>query len=369
MLGSAELAESLAKPSAGSCDARSRRCSISSSGGTGRSRLLLFATCIMLPSTAISSLSRGTLPISGHKQPSPKQRWCPPAQQCRTPTQRCRRRRHIAAQCIVDIGDDEAELCRIDEGCIYFVTGNSMKEREVNAILADVDIPFRVSHVDIDLPELQGDALQIARQKCLEAAEQVDSAVLVEDTSLCFTALNGMPGPYIKWFVQVRAGVVSQSPRNPRSTFALTRCINVRVHVELAQTMGNEGLYSLLAGHSDHSAYCQCILGFSAGPGAEPLLFVGRTPGTIVPPVTAGGFGWDSIFVPEGHEAPFSSMELGEKNRISHRARALRRFVDYLQQHEDAVIEAIENNGEGAELPAAPSSDEHDGAGGAIEHE
>ena len=128
------------------------------------------------------------------------------------------------------------------------------------------------------------------------------------------------------------------------------------VFCEPSQTLGNEGLYSLLAGHTDHSAYCQCILGFSAGPGAEPVLFVGRTPGSIVPPASTGGFAWDAIFVPEGHTAPFSSMTLSEKNRISHRARALRRFVDYLLQHQDAVIKAIVNNGEGADLPSGRRS-------------
>ena len=75
-----------------------------------------------------------------------------------------------------------------------------MKEREVNAILASQDMrPFRVQHVDIDLPELQGEPLEIARHKAREAALRVGSSVIIEDTSLCFAALNGMPGPYIKW--------------------------------------------------------------------------------------------------------------------------------------------------------------------------
>ena len=133
------------------------------------------------------------------------------------------------------IDDDEAELCRIDEGCIYFVTGNMMKEREVNAILSEVDMPFRVTHVDIDLPELQGDALEIARQKCREAANQVDSAVLVEDTSLCFTALNGMPGPYIKWFQMVRAAASSRSrARRPIGRSRALLCV-LRAVADLGQ--------------------------------------------------------------------------------------------------------------------------------------
>lgn len=55
--------------------------------------------------------------------------------------------------------------------------------------------------VDVDLPELQEvDTLAIAKNKALLAAQLVNGPCLVEDTSLCFHALGGMPGPYIKWF-------------------------------------------------------------------------------------------------------------------------------------------------------------------------
>jgi inosine/xanthosine triphosphate pyrophosphatase family protein len=54
----------------------------------------------------------------------------------------------------------------------------------------------------VDLPELQGDdPILIAKEKCALAAKEVNGAVITEDTSLCFTALNGLPGPYIKWFL------------------------------------------------------------------------------------------------------------------------------------------------------------------------
>lgn len=53
----------------------------------------------------------------------------------------------------------------------------------------------------IDLPEYQGEAGEISRAKCREAAKYVKGPVMVEDTCLCFNALGGMPGPYIKWFL------------------------------------------------------------------------------------------------------------------------------------------------------------------------
>ena len=53
----------------------------------------------------------------------------------------------------------------------------------------------------LDLPEYQGDPKEISIAKCREAAKHTKKAVMVEDTCLCFNALGGLPGPYIKWFL------------------------------------------------------------------------------------------------------------------------------------------------------------------------
>lgn len=65
-----------------------------------------------------------------------------------------------------------------------------------------VCIYVQIISQDIDLPEFQGKPDEISRAKCLEAAKHVDGAVMIEDTCLCFNALGGMPGPYIKWFLK-----------------------------------------------------------------------------------------------------------------------------------------------------------------------
>ncbi|VDK49474.1 unnamed protein product [Gongylonema pulchrum] len=57
-----------------------------------------------------------------------------------------------------------------------------------------------VENESIDLPEYQGEPDEIARNKCMAAAERLQKPVLVEDTCLCFNAFGGLPGPYIKWF-------------------------------------------------------------------------------------------------------------------------------------------------------------------------
>ena len=80
---------------------------------------------------------------------------------------------------------------------IYFVTGNKEKFREVKDILKGFD----VEQIELDLPELQGELDEIVREKARLAAEKSNKPVFVEDTSLCFNALNGLPGPYIKDFI------------------------------------------------------------------------------------------------------------------------------------------------------------------------
>ena len=98
---------------------------------------------------------------------------------------------------------------------IYFVTGNQNKLKEVVAILEEENknspLPCDVRALDVDLPELQGVPRGIAAAKAEAAARvmaarqqndsssgeegELASAVIVEDTSLCFDALKGLPGP------------------------------------------------------------------------------------------------------------------------------------------------------------------------------
>lgn len=59
------------------------------------------------------------------------------------------------------------------------------------------------------------------------------------------------------------------------------------------------GLNTLLTGFHTTAASALCTFAYSSGPGAEPLLFEGRTKGRIVPPRGDGKFGWDPIFEAE----------------------------------------------------------------------
>lgn len=182
---------------------------------------------------------------------------------------------------------------------ITFVTGNQKKLEEVKQILgAHEGLPFEITNKKIDLPELQGDAFDIAREKCRLAAKKVNGAVLTEDTSLCFNAMNGMPGPYIKWFLE--------------------KC-------------GHDGLNKMLDGYDDRTGFAQTIVAYTNGPDSEVKVFEGRTNGRIVNARGPLNFGWDPIFEPEeGNGKTYAEMTKEFKNSISHRGRAFAKVRSFL---------------------------------------
>ncbi|KAJ0612464.1 putative nucleotide diphosphatase [Helianthus annuus] len=79
----------------------------------------------------------------------------------------------------------------------------------------------------------------------------------------------------------------------------------------------------MLMAYEDKSAYALCIFSLAIGPDSEPLTFVGKTPGKIVPARGPNDFGWDPVFQPDGYEQTYAEMPKEEKNKISHRSRAL----------------------------------------------
>ncbi|KAK4686133.1 XTP/dITP diphosphohydrolase, partial [Tremellales sp. Uapishka_1] len=180
-----------------------------------------------------------------------------------------------------------------------FVTGNANKLKEVQAILASGASGLTITSQSVDVPEVQGTTQEVAIAKCRAAAEQLGTACVTEDTALCFDALNGLPGPYIKDF------------------------------------LANLGLNTLLQGFPTTSALARCTFAYSAGPGSEPLLFEGETKGHIVPARGPTNFGWDPIFAPvEGGGKTYAEMDGAEKNAISHRYRALEKLRVYLEKQD-----------------------------------
>ncbi|KAF1813131.1 Ham1-like protein [Eremomyces bilateralis CBS 781.70] len=177
---------------------------------------------------------------------------------------------------------------------LNFITGNKNKLLEVQAILAGVvDLKSQA----LDLVEIQGTIEEVTLDKCKRAADTVRGPVLVEDTCLAFNAFNGLPGPYIKWFML---------------------------------NLGVQDLHKLLAGFEDKSAQAICTFAYCEGPGHDPIIFQGRTDGKIVPSRGPTVFGWDSSFEYEGQT--YAEMEKSEKNKVSHRGKALEKLQEWLKE-------------------------------------
>jgi len=197
---------------------------------------------------------------------------------------------------------------------ISFITGNQNKVIELQNIINNKIDNLIIKSCKIDLPELQGDPEYIASEKCKLASCKIDGPVLIEDTSLCFNALEGLPGPYIKCFLD-KIGLI--------------------------------GLNKLLFPYEDKSAYSQTIFAYTKGKGEQIHLFVGRLNGQIVLPRGNLGFGWDPIFQPcdqctnnhnnnHNHQhQTFGEMEESKKNSISHRYIALQKFIEYCKRNKN----------------------------------
>ena len=90
----------------------------------------------------------------------------------------------------------------------------------------------------------------------------------------------------------------------------------------------------MIKGFDDHTAYAQCIFAFCEGPDAEPQVFVGKCDGKIVPPRGENMFGWDPVFEPKDYNETFAQISLEEKNKISHRANALKLVKKFLEENQ-----------------------------------
>jgi len=188
------------------------------------------------------------------------------------------------------------------------VTGNPDKAAEAERILG-----CRPAIEALDLPEVQSLDLEVvliakAREAWhrLRAAGPRDagrsSAVVVEETGLELSAMNGFPGPLVKWMLEA---------------------VGAEGVARTALALGDPGV----------AAVCGLALYDVTNAGVETLRVAwGRTDGTLtLPPRGDRGFGWDPVFVPEGETRTYAELAPEEKDALGHRGRAWRRFRDVLR--------------------------------------
>ncbi|WP_210486366.1 non-canonical purine NTP diphosphatase [Rufibacter aurantiacus] len=188
---------------------------------------------------------------------------------------------------------------------ICFASNNAHKLKEIQQLLGP---PFElVSLEDLgctqelaeDQDTLEGNALQ----KASYVWEQYHVICFADDTGLEVEALNNEPGVYSARY----AGPERDNQANMRKVL------------------------ENLKGQSNRKARFRTSIALFLEEG-EQHLFNGIVEGHIIEePRGEQGFGYDPIFVPEGHDRTFAQMNSQEKNQISHRGRAVQQLVSFLQ--------------------------------------
>jgi len=178
---------------------------------------------------------------------------------------------------------------------IIFVTGNLNKAKEAALILENFRID--VEHANLRLTEIQSDSLDdIAKASALEAAHRLGKPVIVEDSGLFIKSLNGFPGPFSSY---------------------------------VQKTIGNKGILKLMRGIKDREASFKSVVAYCDGK-RKAVSFTGEIPGKISYKEKGKIWAFDPIFIPDQvGQKTYAEMGTVEKNRISHRRRALESFAKW----------------------------------------
>jgi XTP/dITP diphosphohydrolase len=192
---------------------------------------------------------------------------------------------------------------------LLVATHNTHKTAEIQAMLGAA---FAVSDLtalpDLTPPEETGTTFEEnARIKALAASAHFPGWVLSDDSGLEVDALHGAPGVY------------SARYAGPLATDADNRA-------RLLRELANPQLQN-----APRTGRFRCVMCLVRGPQVEGV-FSGAVEGSLIDHERgSGGFGYDALFVPEGHTQTFAELPSSVKNALSHRARALARVLDHLQ--------------------------------------
>ncbi|HXO99639.1 MAG TPA: RdgB/HAM1 family non-canonical purine NTP pyrophosphatase [Luteibacter sp.] len=184
---------------------------------------------------------------------------------------------------------------------IVLASGNAGKVVELEQLLAgsDVQLVAQTSLGVSDADETGLTFVENALIKARHAARATGLPALADDSGICVDALNGAPGLYAARY----AGTHGDSTAN-----------NAKLLRELDGVPAER-----------RSAYFIAVLVLLRhAEDPAPLIAEGRWHGRILEaPRGEGGFGYDPLFLPDGHDVSAAELEPARKNRLSHRGQAL----------------------------------------------
>ncbi len=177
---------------------------------------------------------------------------------------------------------------------ISFVTGNMNKYEEIAQLGKSYGI--KVKWINYSKFEIQSNNLEsIAEFSAIAAYSAFSVPLIVEDSGLFIDSLRGFPGPY---------------------------------SAQVYDTIGLNGILKLLSGSANRRARFETVMCYASSSGLK--IFKGIVKGSIAKEISKGrAFGYDPIFIPEGRTKTFSELDIAEKNRLSHRAKAFGAFAKY----------------------------------------
>ena len=198
---------------------------------------------------------------------------------------------------------------------LVFATHNEHKVIEIQAILGN---EFRVLSLNQagfseSIPEDRDTMDGNAMQKAGFVYERMGRDCFADDTGLEVQALGGAPGVFSARYAEI-SGDVRQGEPVPDA--------NIRK------------LLKQLEGKSERGARFRTVIALIIN--GQYYTFEGIVEGSIIDRRKgSGGFGYDPVFLPDGYVETFAEMSLPEKNRISHRSRAVLKLVDFLKNYRD----------------------------------
>ena len=195
---------------------------------------------------------------------------------------------------------------------LVLASGNPGKLRELRALLAPLAIEV-VTQSELGITEAEephDTFLENALVKARHASRASGLPALADDSGLCVEALGGEPGVHSAYYGGREGTREERDARN------------------------NAKLLAATAGLADRRArYCCVVVLVRRADDPQPLVAEGAWRGEIgSSPAGSGGFGYDPLFVLPGRGLTAAQLDAKEKNRLSHRARALARLVERLRE-------------------------------------